>query len=156
MIEEVAEFSDDGVTDEDLAAALLEAMSVEVVGLSNTKSEALAKPKDVVDARITAADLRVKEHHATTARRAVKPSALRAYYVWHDNDLNPAGVASLLRTPPLQTNTIVSYILDAVVTEKLPYSKTRMSSEVLCLVHPSATKGRYQKLAADCNYTVTG
>lgn len=85
------------------------------------------------DARILVAEgaawtYRTNKKTAVLAR----PSALRAYYIWHNNeDLEPRDIAHLLRDPPLQTNTVVSYILDCLVKEKLPYDAARLTTELL-------------------------
>lgn len=100
---------------------------------ANTSKSAQAPVMPDRDARILAAEdaawvYRTNKKTAVLAR----PSALRAYYIWHNNeDLQPNSIAKLLRDPPLQTNTIVSYILDCLVKEKLPYNSDRLRSELL-------------------------
>lgn len=116
-------------------------------------------PVSSVDKRLVAAELKMQNYRV--ARRAMKggvvhasPSALRAYYVWHCNiDLKPEDIAKLARTPPLMTNTITGYILDAVTSEKLPYDKQRMTTEVLPLLRPATLAlGKYQPLLQVCGY----
>lgn len=102
------------------------------------------------DLRIIAAEKKVKETRADKNKTfRVTISALRTYFLWHDNeDLPPESIAKLLRTPPLQTNTVVSYIMDAVVVDHMPFSKSRLRSEVLVLLAPDAMRMRpkYQAL----------
>lgn len=110
------------------------------------------EPKtDARDGRIIAAEHKMAKYRSAKRNVFVGPSALRAYYIWYDNDdLDPEAIAKLLRDPPLQTNTVVTYILDSVAAEKLPYSKARMS-KVLALLHPNVASGqRYQALFENC------
>lgn len=105
------------------------------------------------DTRLVAADGKVQRYRSTKRRSIrVGPSALRAYYVWHDNqELKPGDVAALLRDPPLQTNTVTSYILNAVTGENLPYSKDRMARELLpTLTDAAANSERYKTLIEAC------
>lgn len=107
------------------------------------------KPRD---ARVTAAELKTKEYRAAKQTPvSASPAALRAYYIWHTNeDLVPESIAKLLRDPPLQINTVVSYILDAITAEKMPYSKARLEAEVIPHLHPRLVSGRYRYLAKAC------
>ena len=102
------------------------------------------------DSRIVAAEKKVQENRAARNKIfRVTTSALRTYFLWHDNeDLPPESIAKLLRTPPLQTNTVVSYIMDAIVVDHMPFSKSRLRSEVLVLLAPDAMRRRpkYQAL----------
>lgn len=105
------------------------------------------------DNRVTAADMMMQQYRSSkTGSVTVGPSALRAYYVWYSNDnLTPNDIARLLREPPLQTNTVVSYILDAVAGERMPYCKDRMKTELLSTLSPTAVKiARYQTLMSSC------
>ncbi|KAJ3532898.1 hypothetical protein NM208_g8228 [Fusarium decemcellulare] len=108
--------------------------------------------QNVRDSRLTAADLSVQQYRTQIQRRLkVAPSALRTYYIWYANeDLPPESVAKLLRNPPLKTNTVVSYILDAIACENLPFSKSRLKSEVLSLIAPDAfLRPKYQALVQE-------
>ncbi|CAK7230813.1 hypothetical protein SBRCBS47491_007714 [Sporothrix bragantina] len=117
--------------------------------------KAPAGPKD---ARITAAENWLMRYRtmATASGRAVRarPASLRAYHLWHgDATLDPAALAALLRDPPLQTSTVMSYILEAVQLESLPYSKTRMRVELLEQLPADLRKRRYLYLSKACGYT---
>ncbi|KAM0196685.1 hypothetical protein ACHAPA_001445 [Fusarium lateritium] len=103
------------------------------------------------DIRIVAAEDDAKQYHNNTKSARVAASTLRSYFLWYDNeDLTPESIAALLRTPPLKTNTVVSYILESIVAEKLPYSKARLRTEVLSHLAPEARLGtRYRGLVAD-------
>lgn len=126
-----------------------------------------AKPsqpaKDAIkDARIIAAEswvLGYRVHSKSIAvRKTVKATAasLRAYHIWHYNrDLNPEAIARLLRNPPLQTLTVVNYILEAIRLEKLPYDAPRLQAEVLSLL-PKEILGtsRYKSLTNACRHAI--
>ena len=73
---------------------------------SKHHSPTLKAPRDE---RVIVAEVKAQNHKASKGRASlVGLSALRAYYIWHNNtDLKPADVAKMLREPPLQTNTVV-------------------------------------------------
>lgn len=108
------------------------------------------QPQDSRDSRIVAADTKVQERRANLNKAFRVPiSAMRTYFLWHDNEeLTPESIAKMLRTPPLQTNTVISYIMDAIVVDGMPFSKPRLRSEVLALLAPDAMRRRprYQAL----------
>ncbi|KAH6964173.1 ribonuclease H-like domain-containing protein [Fusarium avenaceum] len=103
------------------------------------------------DVRIVAAEDDAREYHDNTKNVRVTVSTLRSYFLWYDNpSLTPEAIAALLRTPPLKTNTVVSYILDSIIAEKLPYSKERLRTEVISHLAPEARLAtRYRGLVAD-------
>ncbi|KAM0435294.1 hypothetical protein ACHAPT_003388 [Fusarium lateritium] len=107
------------------------------------------QPQKTRDSRITAADMKVQQCRVNAKGLKVPSSALLAYFIWHANeDLSPESIAKLLRDPPLQINTVVSYILDAIVVDQMPFSKSRLKNEVLVLLAPDAMRRRpkYQAL----------
>lgn len=110
------------------------------------------------DVRITNAETQAQQYRESRRKPcSVGPSALRAYYIWHINtDLKPGDIAKMLREPPLQTNTVVGYILSSVTMEGLPYEKTRMKDELLAVLAPEALKAaRYQALLKECHGSIT-
>lgn len=114
-----------------------------------------AKPKD---ARIAAAEEWIARFRATSSSSGrtvrARPASLRAYHLWHGHDeLDPVTLAALLRDPPLQTGTVVTYILDAVQLESLPYIKTRLRDELLERVPRDFLTKKYSGLARACGYT---
>ncbi|EON97699.1 putative 3 -5 exonuclease helicase protein [Phaeoacremonium minimum UCRPA7] len=114
------------------------------------KTPAEQKPKDD---RILAAETWLKHYRAnpSTAKSRATPASLRAYYIWHANDdLDPLDIAKLLRDPPLQTTTVVSYILEAIKLEKLPFNKIRLRTEVLDLLPKEILSRRYKTLVKAC------
>lgn len=107
------------------------------------------QPQKPKDSRIIAAEAKTQELRVKAKHLRVPVTSMRTYYLWHDNeDLTPESIAKLLRTPPLQTNTIVSYIMDAIVVNDMPFSKPRLRNEVLVLLAPDAMRRRpkYQAL----------
>ncbi|KAH8177414.1 3'-5' exonuclease domain-containing protein [Sarocladium implicatum] len=155
------DFIDDSITDEDLRTMENSMITNELLPKPTRKVSPTAedgafntsKRHQQSAPQLSAADASLQRYTSRKTKLSVRPSALRAYFVWHDNkDLKPAAVAALLRDPPLQTNTVVTYIVDAIIRENLPYSDSRMGSEVLPLLHPSAVQGRYQALAQQCGF----
>ena len=57
-------------------------------------------------------------------------SSLRAYFLWHKSEIQPAVVASLLRDPPLTESTVITYVLAAIKYQKLPYDAARLHVEL--------------------------
>lgn len=158
------DFIDESITDEDLRAMensmisddLLPKPTRKVSPNAGDDSPGASKRHQQSNPQVSAADASMQRYTSKKTKLSTRPSALRAYFVWHDNkDLKPAAVAALLRDPPLQTNTVVTYIVDAITEEKLPFSDSRMASEVLPLLHSSAIKGRYQTLAQQCGFQST-
>jgi len=114
-------------------------------------SAVTAKPKD---ARIVTADAWLVTYRASNSRSRAAAAALRSYHIWHANDgLGPEAIACLLRDPPLQTSTVVSYILEAIKVDKLPYRKERLRDEVLLLLPQQVLENRYRTLARECGAT---
>lgn len=108
-------------------------------------------PKDqrVLDASALAAEYRSARPQppGTKSTTYASPSQLRAYYLWSKNtDLGPKEIAELLRTPPLQTSTVVGYILEAIRLEKLDYDAGRLKNELLsCIPGEILASSRYYK-----------
>ncbi|TWU73751.1 hypothetical protein ED733_002088 [Metarhizium rileyi] len=122
------------------------------------EAELLNLPLDPIkplvrDPRILAAEERASEYRKSKKKSiSAQPAALRAYFVWHSNvSLKPEAVARLLRDPPLKTNTVVSYILNVIVGEKMAFDKKRLKSEVLLLLDERARVGiKYGALVRSC------
>jgi hypothetical protein len=73
--------------------------------------------------------------------RASYPN-LRAYAMWHTQDIAPPAVAELLKIQPM---TVVNYILEAVRLEGLPFNEQKLR-ELLGKLPESIAKGRYKVL----------
>jgi hypothetical protein len=119
-------------------------------------SSRASSPSTHRDARVIAAENKLQSYRLSKSTVvAARPCSLRAYYIWYCNDdLRPEAIAKILRDPPLQTHTVTSYILDAVASEKLPYSKQRMEDELLSLIQPgSLISKKYQTLVEECRST---
>ncbi|GAP84196.2 putative 3 -5 exonuclease [Rosellinia necatrix] len=78
------------------------------------------------DSRIEVAENRVAFYRASHPEARSTFAQLRSYYLWHCYDLPPATIAQLVRSPPLKTETVVSYILYVVQAEKLPVDRDRL------------------------------
>ena len=107
------------------------------------------------DERVIVAEVKAQNHKASKGKASlVGLSALRAYYIWHNNtDLRPADVAKMLREPPLQTNTVVGYILSSIKAEGLPFEKRRLKDECLAALTPETLKSaRWESLVKECGY----
>ncbi|PHH81470.1 hypothetical protein CDD82_701 [Ophiocordyceps australis] len=80
------------------------------------------------------------------------PRQLTAYFLWHLNtEVNPETIGDLLRNPPLKRSTVNSYILDAILLEKMPFDKKRVRTELLALLPPGVRFGsKYGGLARKC------
>jgi hypothetical protein len=79
------------------------------------------------------------------------PASLRCYFIWYNNpDLSLQDIAALLRDVPLQTTTVVNYILESIKVEKLPYEKERLKT-VLEILPKDVAWGRYRILARACD-----
>jgi hypothetical protein len=66
--------------------------------------------------------------------------------MWHYQKLSVERMAAILRDPPLSSNTIANYILQAVTLERLEYEEDSLRSVLLAL--PSGMrKGRWRRLA---------
>ena len=53
-------------------------------------------------------------------------AALKAYSLWHHQNLEMDQVASVVRNPPIKQTTVSTYILEAIMFERLPFSKPRV------------------------------
>jgi hypothetical protein len=77
--------------------------------------------------------------------RATTPH-LRAYYLWHFQELSLDDIANHLRAPPLSHTTVISYILQAISLERLEYDKAMMK-DALMELPTSLRKGRWKSIA---------
>lgn len=112
-------------------------------------------PDTPKDPRIAAAEEWLAGFRSRAANQGrtvrARPASLRAYHLWHGHDdLDPASLAALLRDPPLQTNTVVTYILDAVSFESLPYQKARLRAELLDRMPEDLRRRKYAYLSKAC------
>ncbi|KAK1975155.1 exonuclease [Colletotrichum cereale] len=104
------------------------------------------------DPRVVSADEQLARYRATIRTLRATPSAVRSYYIWRSNaDLTPDAIANILRDPPLQANTVVSYILEAIKLEKLPFDKKRLRNEILHLLPKEVLQGRYKALMLEAH-----
>lgn len=142
-----SEFSDGSI--EEVMLELAATQEADAAG----KTAAQSAETTVRDTKMEAAEAKIKQLRASRPLRA-PPSALRAFYVWQaDDELPPVEVAKLLRDPPLQTGTVIGYILDAIRGEKLDFPKDRLQKEVLSLLHPALASGKYRDIVKQCQQT---
>ncbi|KXH66410.1 3'-5' exonuclease [Colletotrichum salicis] len=134
--------------------AIMDSLEVEEDGEGRSIAEsvraatkAASTQKRQKDARVVTADEKLAAYRTTIKSLRASPSAVRSYFIWKDNnDLTPEAIAKVLRDPPLQTNTVVSYILEALKLEKLPFDKKRLRNEILHTLPKEVLQGRYKAL----------
>lgn len=144
-----AEFSDDSI--EEVMQELANTHSTTISGQQAAPATPTIQAAVARDPRIEAAEAKVTQRRSQR-RLLASPSALRTFYIWQANDdLSPSDVAALLRDPPLQTGTVIGYILDAILAEKLVFPKDRLREEVLSLLHPTLAGGKYRSIVQQCN-----
>lgn len=67
--------------------------------------------------------------------------------MWHDQGLDPATIAQLLRDPPLKMATVTGYILSAIQVEKLPVNKERLHEEITSSMPEATLRMRFPVVA---------
>ncbi|KAI1466332.1 ribonuclease H-like protein [Daldinia caldariorum] len=117
---------------------------------SKTTSKRSSAPKD---SRVEIAEDRVARYRATHPESVSSMPQLRAYFMWHNQGLDLATIARLLRDPPLKVNTITVYILAAIEHEKLPVDKERLEEEIAIGFLESTLKARWPYVASVLGYT---
>ncbi|KAF2970074.1 hypothetical protein GQX73_g3526 [Xylaria multiplex] len=112
--------------------------------VSNKKpaSKSPKSPERPKDSRVEVAEDRVASYRSSHPETRATFVQLRAYFLWHCFDLSPTAIAELLRDPPLQTRTVVGYILTAVQSEKLPVDRERLR-EVADLIPLGTLQSRW-------------
>jgi hypothetical protein len=73
---------------------------------------------------------------------------LRAYHMWYYQKLSIDRMTQILRDPPLSSNTVASYILQAITLERLEYEKESLR-DVLMVMPSGVRKGRWRALAEE-------
>ncbi|KAI9717508.1 MAG: hypothetical protein M1812_004649 [Candelaria pacifica] len=81
-----------------------------------------------------------------TYKPKATPAPLRAYALWHQQNLSVPDIAALLRDPPLLKSTVATYILEAIRLEKFAIQKDRIG-DVLDLVPTALRQGKYSAIA---------
>lgn len=118
---------------------------------TSPQRKATRGPTKYQDNRVLAAEEKAAQYRASKDIVLARPRDLRSYYLWYTNqDLPPDEIAKLLRDPPLQTSTVLSYILDAISLENVPYDKERLKLELLPLLHEKVKQRRYRALLRSC------
>jgi hypothetical protein len=136
--------------DFDIQASLPQSVSSNA-SPSATRSKSTAKsvpiPKHPV---VLAGESLSASYRSSRPKTRASAASLRCYFIWYHNpDLALQDIAALLRDVPLQTTTVVNYILESIKLEKLPFEKERLTS-VLGLLPKEIALGRYRTLAKAC------
>ncbi|KAG0645265.1 Werner syndrome ATP-dependent helicase [Hyphodiscus hymeniophilus] len=98
---------------------------------------------------LAAAEL-VDSYRSSHPKNKATPSGLRCYFLWYHNpELSLPDIAALLREVPLQTTTVINYILESVRAERLPFEKERLRG-VLAELPKEVVSGRYRTLSRAC------
>ncbi|KAI1390962.1 ribonuclease H-like protein [Hypoxylon trugodes] len=121
-------------TSDDPTVDAIEETELEASANSKPKSVSPKRPSGPKDSRVEIAEDRVACYKLAHPDARANVPQLRAYYLWHDQGLDPQTIAQVLRDPPLKMSTVTSYILGAVQHEKLPIDVERMRQEVACMV----------------------
>jgi hypothetical protein len=123
---------------------------------STTPSKPTPTPKSPrpISPLVQSASTRTETYRSTHPRTRATPSSMRCYFLWcHNPSLSLPDIAALLRETPLQTSTVINYILETIRTEKLPYERERLR-EVLGGLPAEVVKSRYRALARDAGVGV--
>ncbi|KAF6819712.1 3'-5' exonuclease [Colletotrichum sojae] len=116
------------------------------------KAPPVAPKKFEKDPRVSAADSMMSSYRASVKTMRAAPSAVRSYFIWKNNDdLDPEKIAKILRDPPLKTMTVVSYIMEAIKLEDLPFDKERLRNEIFSLLPKEVLQVRYKTLLQRAN-----
>ncbi|MCJ1464074.1 hypothetical protein MMC07_002686 [Pseudocyphellaria aurata] len=88
-----------------------------------------------------------------TYKPRARSCTLRAYALWHEQQLDVNEAASILRDPPLKDSTVAGYIAQCLYQERLPYQSRRISGVTECLdEEPKKLYGAYLKRLATDGY----
>lgn len=96
---------------------------------SNTRSPGKLPGKSEPSAEILKAEEWIISHrarHSTNEQTRATQPQLRAYSLWHEQNLGMGEVAALLRSPPLKSSTVATYIMEAIRIDNLPFDKQRL------------------------------
>ena len=95
-------------------------------------SEPLQSPKNVIlsSNNVYSMELEIANQFVAAFRplpnRRVAPQALRAYSLWQEQGLSVPEVATILRQPPVQTSTVISYLCDAINIGNLKFEPAKI------------------------------
>jgi len=118
---------------------------------SATRSKVTPKPAPLPKHPVVlAGESRSVSYRSPRPKTLASPASLRCYFIWYHNpDLSLQDIAALLREVPLQTSTVVNYILETIKLEKLPFEKDRLKN-VLGMLPKEVAWGRYRTLVRAC------
>ena len=79
---------------------------------------------------ISSPELELANQFVTTfsqpPNKRIAPQALRAYSLWHEQGLSVPKVAAILRQPPIQDRTVITYLCDAISIGNLKCEPTKI------------------------------
>lgn len=117
---------------------------------STNRSKSAAKAAALKHPLVIAGESLSIEYRSSHPKTRASPASLRCYFIWYHNpNLSLQDIAASLRDVPLQTATIVNYILESVKLEKLEFEKERLATVLEMLPKEIATS-RYRTLAKAC------
>ncbi|KAF7194782.1 hypothetical protein HII31_03905 [Pseudocercospora fuligena] len=116
------------------------------VKLPSKPASSQPKPQALSNAQTTLADDWISSLDPKPSK--LGPSTLRAYHLWHHQDLSVQEVAKSCREPPLALTTVASYIMQAIKEENLPYQSDRLRDVLQCL--PRTVWGAYWRWVKEC------
>jgi hypothetical protein len=120
---------------------------------SATRSKSATKAAVPKHPLVIAGESLSVEYRSSRPKTRASPASLRCYFIWYHNpNLSLQDIAALLRDMPLQTATVVNYILESVKLEKLGFEKERLATVLKMLPKEIATS-RYRALAKACGMT---
>ncbi|KAI1102392.1 ribonuclease H-like protein [Jackrogersella minutella] len=134
-------------TTDDPVVDAAEETELEAAAAPKPKRKSSRSPPGPKDSRIEIAEDRVNCYKAAHPNARAAFAQLRAYYLWHDQGLEPKTIAMLLRNPPLKITTVNTYILTAVQLEKLPVDTERLRVEIASTMAGGVGRSHWPYLA---------
>ncbi|KAI0883308.1 ribonuclease H-like protein [Annulohypoxylon maeteangense] len=125
-----------------------EEMELEATAPTKPKRTSSKLPPGTKDSRVEIAEDRVARYKSSHLNTRATFVQLRAYYMWHEQGLDPQTIAALLRDPPLKLATVTSYILTAIQTERFPADMERLGAEILSTMLEDTLQSRWPYIAA--------
>ncbi|KAI1214531.1 ribonuclease H-like protein [Annulohypoxylon truncatum] len=125
-----------------------EETELEATATAKPRRTSSKPPPGPKDSRVEIAEDRVARYKTAHPNAQATFVQLRAYYMWHEQGLDPQTIATLLRNPPLKLTTVINYILSAIQTEKLPADTEKLRVEILSTVVESTLQSRWPYITA--------
>lgn len=140
---------DPSISLEEMARDFLNVAVEDAPAQSRTQRKpATTQPRSATAPKVAAADewvLQWRNSLPPGYKARATTASLRAYALWHHQDLEVPDVAALLRDPPLKEATVASYVLEAIRIEKLPHAGRQKLDMVIYHLDKNV-QARYQRL----------